>query len=102
VSLRVTLAPAGGAGASQRVLLSVTVPKSATGTGALYVQGGAFGRAPKASSFDDLLANLANAPRNDELTAILRTGDKAGSTDTDSHVVGDVVSGNRRVNLKIT
>jgi hypothetical protein len=100
IPVRVTLAPTSGTGASQRVLLSVKLPKSATGTGVLYVQGGASGRGPKATSFDELLANLANAPRNDELTAILQAG-KAGSTDTDSHVVSDVVSGSRHVHLKI-
>jgi hypothetical protein len=102
IPVRVTLAPTSGTGASQRVLLSVKLPKSATGRGALYVQGGAFGRGPKASSFDELLTKLSNAPRNDELTAILSTGGKAGRTDSDSHIVSDVVSGNRRVNLKIT
>ncbi|MEP6526524.1 MAG: hypothetical protein ABJA86_05110 [Nocardioidaceae bacterium] len=101
IPVRVTLAPTSGTGASQRVLLSVKLPKSATGTGVLYVQGGAFGRGPKASSFDELLANLANAPRNDELTAILQTGGKDGSTATDSQVVSEVVSGSRNVHLKI-
>jgi hypothetical protein len=102
IPVRVTLAPTGGTGASQRVLLSVTPPKSAQGPGVLYVQGGASGRGPKASSFDELLANLASAPRNDELTATLRSGSKAGGTDTDSHVVSDVVSGSSYVRLKIT
>ena len=102
IPVRVTLAPTSGTGASQRVLLSVTLPKSAQGSGVLSVQGGAFGRGPKASSFDELLENLANAPRNDDLTAILRVGRKGGGTDTDSHVVSDVVSGNRYVRLNIT
>jgi hypothetical protein len=101
IPVRVTLAPTSGTGASQRVLLSVKLPKSAHGPGVLYVQGGASGRGAKASSFDELLENLANAPRNDELTAILRAGG-GGGTDTDSHVVSDVVSGSRHVHLKIT
>jgi hypothetical protein len=103
IPIRITLAPASGAGADQRVLLSVTVPKSAQGRGVLSIRGGSFGRGPKASSFNELLANLANAPRNDELTAILDTGrEGGGGTDTDSHLVSDVVSGSRHVHLKIS
>jgi len=101
IPVRITLAPSSGTGASQRVLLSVKLPKSAHGAGVLSVQGGASGGGGKASSFDELLANLASAPRNDELTAVLRGGG-AGIADTDSHVVSDVVSGNRHVHLKIT
>jgi hypothetical protein len=102
VPVRVTLEPSAG-GDVQVVRLDVTVPKGTAGrNGTLYVGDGG-GRGARANSFDKLLVNLANAPRNDVLTATLRAGSikNGGGVDTDSRNVGDVVAGDRHVHLNI-
>ena len=102
VPVRVTLEPSGG-GDAKVVRLNVAVPEGAAGrNGTLYVGDGR-GRSTKASSFDELLANLANAPRNDVLTATLRAGsaDNGGGVDSDSENVADVVAGERHVHLNV-
>ncbi|MEJ7706222.1 MAG: hypothetical protein WKF82_02450 [Nocardioidaceae bacterium] len=99
--IRLTLTPSGGNGETKVVILSVRIPKSARGEGVLYVQGGGQSGRTKASSFDELLTDLANAPRNDAVTATLRTESKGrgGSQGSDSQAVGDVVSADQRVYL---
>ena len=100
--VRATLNPTDRDQDAQTVRLSVTVPRKAR-DGGLFVGGGRdFDRGNKASSFDDLLRQLANAPRNDELTATLFTETREGErTDTDSQLVSDVVSGGEYVRVRI-
>ena len=99
--IRVTLTPSDKDQPAQLHRLSVTVPEKAR-DGYLFVGAGEFERGVKASSFDDLLQELENAPRNDELMATLRTESRGGDkTDTDTKVVGDVVSGGEFVGLRI-
>ena len=100
--VRVTLKPSSGIGGAKVVRLDVTVPKGTAGRrGVLYVGDGR-GGGSKASSFDELLVQLANAPRNDVLTATVRAGSgESGGSDTDGQNVGDVVSGERHVHLNI-
>jgi len=99
--LRVSLMPSGRGQEVQVERLSVTVPEKARG-GYLFVGAGESERGVKASSFDDLLEELANAPRNDEFMATFVTESRRGeSTDTDSVIVEDVVSGGEFVGLRI-
>ena len=101
--VRVMLAPSGGQGETQVVDLSVHVPKSARGGEALlFVQGGGDGSRTKASTFNELLNQLANAPRNDAVSANLRTESRRGASgDVDSKAAGDVVAGNQHVHLVV-
>jgi len=100
--VRLTVAPTDGGGTAKVVRLMVHIPASAKGnSGTLYVQGGGVSSGAKPGSFDELLANLANAPRNDELSAVLRAGSGTGGPRVDSQVVSDVVSGSRHVHLLI-
>jgi len=101
LALRATLTPSDKRLPAQLERLSVTVPKKARG-GFLFVGGGSPERRVKASSFDNLLEELASAPRNDELTATLQTDTRTGSsTDSDSVLLGDVVSGSESVAVRI-
>jgi len=102
--VRLTLTPSNGIGDNTVVKLSVRIPKSAR-EGVLFVTGGADGGrgGPRATSFDDLLVELARAPRNSEVTATLRTESKGrgGTQDSDSRNVGEVVSGYKYVRLDV-
>jgi hypothetical protein len=99
--VRATLASSDGSGTPRTIRLSVRIPASAGGNaGTLYLQGGGPAQAAP-SSFNQLLSNLANAPRNDELSAILRAGPGTGAPRVDGEVVSDVVAGSRHVHLQI-
>lgn len=102
--VRVSVLPLSGIGDPTVVRLSVRVPQSARGRqGVLYVSGGGdeiF--RTRATSFDDLLTKLANAPRNSDVTAnIFFDARGATNQDSDSKDVGEVVSGNRHVHLVV-
>jgi hypothetical protein len=101
--VRVLLAPSSGKGDTQVVDLSVHIPRSARGGEALLsVEGGGEGDRTKATTFDELLNQLAHAPRNDAVSAILRTESRRGeSGDSDSKAASDVVSGNQHVYLVV-
>jgi len=101
--LRATLNPSDRSEESQTVRLSVPVPDKARNGGLFVGAGGQeFGGRVRASSFEDLLEGLANAPRNDELTATLFTESRKGNSQTsDSQVLSDVVSGGEFVRVKI-
>ncbi|MBA2446311.1 MAG: hypothetical protein H0V49_13420 [Nocardioidaceae bacterium] len=101
--VRVTLTPSKGEGEATIVKLSVRVPKAAGGEGVLFVGGGGEDGRIKATSFDDLLVKLADAPRNSEVTATLRAESKRRgiSKDVDTQIVGDVVSGSKHVWLNV-
>jgi len=98
--LRVTLDPSGHTDPLRRVGLSVQVPNKGR-YGFLSVGAGDDVRL-KASSFDDLLDELAGAPRNDEVTARLFTESRHGEiTRTDTELVKDVVSGRKSIKVRI-
>jgi hypothetical protein len=101
--VRVTLTPSSGHSAPVVERLAVRIPRSARGgEGLLTVQGGGPGSRSRTTSFDELLTNLARAPRNDSVTATLETRSKSGgSRDSDSSVVSEVVSGHQRVWLNV-
>lgn len=103
--VRLTLARASGMGKPIVANLSVTIPRSARGSQALLsVQGGNDRSRTHATSFDDLLSKLANAPRNNSVTATLSTGRMTGrgrGGNSDSRVVSDVVSGRKYVPLNV-
>jgi hypothetical protein len=101
--VRVTLTPSSGHGASVVKRLAVRIPRSARrGEALLTVQGGGGGSRSRTTSFDELLTNLANEPRNDSVTATLQTRSKSGGgRDSDSSVVREVVSGHRSVWLNV-
>lgn len=101
--IRLTLEPSDRNGDSKVVRLSVRIPKSARGDdGVLFVEGGGGKQRSRVTSFDEMLGKLASAPRNDSVTATLRTGSfegGRGSRDSDNAVAGDVVSGEKYVYL---
>lgn len=99
--VRVSVLPHSGIGDPTVVRLSVRVPMSAKGReGVLFVSGGGENVRTRATSFDDLLTKLANAPRNSAVTASLLVDvSGANASDSDSQDVGEVVSGNRHVHL---
>lgn len=103
--VRVTLVPSFGNGDSKVVKLSLTIPKSARGDeGVVYAEGGGGGEGSRPTSFNELLASLENAPRNDSVSANLRTfgGEGSrGSRDSTSEVAGDVVSGGEYVSILV-
>jgi hypothetical protein len=107
VPVRVTLEDSRST-SSQTIRLMVRVPKSAQHTEAvLDVSGGdsrySRGDGVKASTFEELLANLSTAPRNNELTATLFTesGRRGEIADVDRQVVDDVVSGSKHIHLNV-
>jgi hypothetical protein len=59
---------------------------------------------PTPKSFDDLVSNLSNAPRNDQLSAAVRVFAKniGGLTSSGSTSVHDVISGSRGFELRIS
>lgn len=98
--LRVTLQPSDKTRPAQTVRLSVAVPSRAR-DGYLVV-GEDESRSGKASSFDELLEQLANAPRSNTVTAMLRTESRRGDkTTVDRAVVDEVVSGQEFVQVRI-
>lgn len=104
--VRVTLVPSFGNGASRVVKLSLSIPKSARGDeGVVYVEGGGRdGQGSRPANFNELLASLENAPRNDVVSANLRTFGGRGSRgtrDSASDVAGDVVSGGEYVRIMV-
>lgn len=101
--VRVTVLPRSGIGDPTVVRMSVRVPASAEGReGVLYVSGGGEQFRTRATSFDELLTNLAKAPRNSAVTAnIYFDGRGANMRDSASRDVGEVVSGNRHVHLLV-
>ncbi len=99
--VRVTVLPRSGIGDPTVVRMSVRVPASAQGReGVLYVSGGGEQFRTRASSFDELLTNLAKAPRNSEVAANIYFDTKgANARDSASRDVGEVVSGYKHVHL---
>jgi hypothetical protein len=106
IPVRVTLEDSRSA-ESQTVRLMVHVPKSAQRSEAvLDVSGGDSNYSRdrvQASSFDELLTNLSNAPRNNELAATLYTesGPRGETADVDRQVLNDVVTGGKHVHLNV-
>jgi hypothetical protein len=109
VALRVTLNSYRDKFGTKVMMIYIKVPVAPVGTyGSLSVSGvgGKFGRSPgaKATSFDDLLAKLAAAPRNDELRGQIDLFSKTGKrlTSTTVNQVHDVVQGSRSFEFRIT
>jgi hypothetical protein len=110
VALRVTLTSYRNRFGTKVVMLYIKVPVAPVGSyGSLTVSGlgGTFGGSPSATatSFDNLLAKLAAAPRNDQLRGEIdlfskTTGRQLRSSTT--NLVRDVVQGRRSFAVQIT
>jgi hypothetical protein len=117
LNLRVALTPYRNVGPAKNVDLSVVVPADmAGGMGALAVEGGAgsgfgFGEEEPPgdsgpASFDELLKQLAGAPRNDAVTAMVLTEKETNSgtmrrTRSARANAGEVVSGSTFVPISV-
>lgn len=118
ISLRAVLSPYKGIGGTQRVELTLRVPADVLpGSGQLTVFGGADtggfypgdgegdGRGDSAAtSFDDVLAQLAAVPRNDNIYAELGMSDENGNmttADRDHQNVKQVVRGTISVQVLV-
>ncbi len=106
VRMRATLRPARAweAGETRKLRFSVDVPRGSAGSsGELIVFGG--GRAAgKAESFNELLDQLANAPRNNDVSGALRLrGEEKGGRyeDRDMTTISEVVSGHVDVRVRV-
>jgi hypothetical protein len=114
VRLRVTLEPFDDS-ANKIVNLAVRVPRRARGPETLQVRGGEFGGGVfclfgnkctdqlgnKIDSLDELIAALENAPRNDELRAMI-LGRRNTIKAQDSEVLDQVVRGRKRIQLFVS
>ena len=104
ITLRVTLNSYRNKYGSKLVVLSVKVPATPIGTpGNLAVGQLGFPNA-NAKSFDALLAQLANAPRNDQLRGELDLFPAKGGkrTSATAPLVHDVVQGGRNFRFQVT
>lgn len=108
VRMRATLRPsrAWDAGETRKLRFSVDVPRGSAGSsGELIVFGG--GRsAGKAESFNELLDQLASAPRNNDVSGALRLrGERKGEDkryeDRDMTTISEVVSGHVDVRVRV-
>jgi SpoIVB peptidase S55 len=111
VRLRVTLEPFDDS-ANKVVNLAVRVPRRARGSETLQVRGGQFGGGVfclfgnkctdevgnEIESLDELIAALENAPRNDELRAMI-LGRRNTIKAQDSELLDQVVRGRKRIQL---
>ena len=106
MKLRVGLNPQGFVGEQRNLRMKVKVPQRMAGSsGELSVSGGNsdwyyYGNT---KSFDKLLAKLASAPRNDEVSASVRTYSKRGGTRGPTSVerVRNVVGGDKWFRIKV-
>lgn len=116
VHLRATLEPSDGS-PDVTVELSLKLPENLGGVGEIGVSGGGSGGLfcfedgcnyegsgpgnAEALTFDDLLDQLATASTNNELTATLRSGRRLRVTAESSAVLDRVISGSKRLRLKV-
>lgn len=111
LGVRAVLTPFDGS-ADRLVDLTLRVPRRVRTGGVIEVgRRGSFeffecflgcdGDSGKVESFDDLLASLQDAPRNNELHAKLRMGNRSRVKSADFEVLDQVVSGLKRIRVRL-